>query len=88
MPRPPVTAQQTEAALAAYHATRERAVRYVLGALDPSASQVPDLPYLDVLTRVQAQLEERWRAVSHRSRSGQQRHPTEAPATHEGQTDG
>ena len=41
-------------ALAAYHQAREQAVRYVLGALDPTAFNAPALLYGEVLTRVQA----------------------------------
>ena len=51
--RPPLNAAQVAKALAAYQDTREQAVRYALGVLDPSAYHAPALPYLEVLTRVQ-----------------------------------
>ena len=53
MPRPVLTDQQTEAALNAYYANREQAVRYVLAQLDPLAFDAPARPYAEVLTRVQ-----------------------------------
>jgi hypothetical protein len=56
MSRPPLDAEQVAKVIAAYHETRERAVRYALGVLDPSASNAPALPYLEVLTRMQEAL--------------------------------
>ena len=53
MPRPVLTDQQAEAALNAYYANREQAVRYVLAQLDPGAFDAPARPYREVLTRVQ-----------------------------------
>lgn len=54
--RPPLDAAHIAKALADYQATREQAVRYALGVLDPSAFNAPALPYLEVLTRVRAVL--------------------------------
>ena len=53
MAHPPLDAEQVAKALAAYHAAREQAWRYVLGAVDPSAYNAPALPIVEVLTRVQ-----------------------------------
>ena len=52
MDRPPLDTPQMEAALNAYYANREQAVRYVLAQLDPAAFDAPARPYREVLARV------------------------------------
>ena len=89
MDHPPLDTPQMEAALQAYWSAREQAWRYVLGAVDPSASHAPALPMQEVLTRVRAQLEaEMARCIAQVEERTAATPEQEAPATHEGKPDG
>ena len=86
---PPLDTPQMEAALHAYWSAREQAWRYVLRAVDPTASDAPAPTMQEVLTRVQAQLEaEMARCVAQVEERTSATPEQEAPVTHEGKTDG
>ena len=82
MDHPPLDTPQMEAALHAYWSAREQAWRYVLGAVDPSASHAPAHRCWRCSRACRHSWRQRWRAVSHRSRSGQQRHPSRKRLQH------